>query len=66
MADHRYKLGQLVSLSRPFPDRTAAGEFEILRLLPESVDGEPRYRVRGNDKTERAVGESQLIEPLSV
>lgn len=61
MADHLFKLGQLVSVNRPFPDRTSSGLFEIVRLLPESVDGELHYRVRGPDRIERAVGESQLV-----
>ena len=61
MSDHRFKLGQLVRMSRGFSDRTGAGIYEVLRLLPGSVDGELHYRVRGPDKIERAVGESQLV-----
>lgn len=61
MADHRYKPGQVVSLTRSFMDRGPSGAFEIVRLLPAAVDGEPRYRVRGSDNTERAVGEGQVI-----
>ena len=63
MADHRYRLGQLVRLTRSFPDRTSSGPYEIIRLLPETPDGEPHYRVKGSDKVERAVGESQLARP---
>jgi len=62
MADHRFKLGQSVRVSRSFPDRTTQGPFEIIRLLPATVDGEPHYRVRGPDKIERAVGETQLLK----
>ena len=61
MSDHCFKLGQLVRMSRGFSDRTGAGNYEILRLLPGSVDGELHYRVKGSDKIERAVGESQLL-----
>ena len=60
MAEHLYKLGQFVSLNRPLPDHTSSRSFEIIRLLPASVDGEMHYRVRGADKIERAVGERQL------
>ena len=63
MADHRFKLGQNVRLTRSFPDRTGAGSYEIIRLLPEGVDGEPSYRIRGADKVERAVTEGQLVRP---
>ena len=60
MATHRFKLGDNVRITRSFPDRTGGGLYEIVRLLPESVDGEFHYRLKGADKVERAVGESQL------
>jgi hypothetical protein len=63
MSEHLFKLGQNVRISRSFPDRTSQGNYEIIRLLPESVDGEPQYRVRGPDKVERAVGETQFVKP---
>ena len=66
MADHRFKLGQHVRLSRSFPDRTGSGPYEIIRLLPESADGELHYRVKGPDKVERAVAESQLMKPDAI
>jgi len=61
MSDHRFRLGQLVRVSRGFSDRTGAGIYEVLRLLPGITDGELRYRVKGPDKIERSVGESQLV-----
>lgn len=60
MTDHLFKLGQMVALKRPLPDRTGFGKFEVIRLLPAAADGELQYRVRGPDKIERAVGESHL------
>lgn len=63
MSEHQFKLGQNVRINRSFPDRSSQGQYEIIRILPESVDGEPHYRVRGPDKVERAVGESQLVQP---
>ena len=65
MADHVFKLGQMVSLNRPLPDHSTSRTFEIIRLLPASVDGEVHYRVRGSDKIERAVAESQLVKPTA-
>jgi hypothetical protein len=35
--------------------------FEIVRLMPETQDGELHYRIRGPDNVERAVRESQLL-----
>lgn len=61
MADHRYKTGQVVSLTRFFLSPGSSTTFEVVRLLPAAVDGEPRYRVRGTDSIERAVGEGQLL-----
>lgn len=58
--EHRFKLGDQVRMTRSFPDRTGAGVYEIVRLLPQSVDGELHYRLKGVDKIERAVGESQI------
>ncbi|MDB5590408.1 hypothetical protein [Enterovirga sp.] len=65
MSVHRFKLGQIVRVTRSFPDRTSQGAYEITRLLPEAVDGEPQYRVRGPDKIERVVPESQFAKPES-
>ncbi len=65
MPDHRFKLGQHVRLTRSFADRSSSGPYEIIRLLPESVDGEFHYRIKGSDKIERAVAESQLVRPTS-
>lgn len=60
MANHRYKIGELVRLTRSFPDRTGTGLYEVVRLLPETPNGEVHYRLKGPDKVERAVAESDL------
>jgi hypothetical protein len=59
MADHLFKLGQSVRLTRSLSTSTT-GIVEVIRLMPEALHGEPAYRVRGADKVERAAGESQL------
>jgi hypothetical protein len=61
MSDHRFKLGQHVRLSHGLPARSVSGMFEIVRLMPETQDGELHYRIRGPDNVERAVRESQLV-----
>ncbi len=67
MSDHRFKIGEHVKLTRGFPDRSGAGTYEITRLLPESANGDRHYRVKGTDKIERAVEESQIrIESFGV
>ena len=60
MASHRYKLGDVVSVTQFYTGRAETGHVEIVRLMPASVDGEFHYRVRGPDKVERAVAEGKL------
>jgi hypothetical protein len=62
MPNHRFKPGQLVRTTRSFSDRTGAGVYEIMRVLPAPPNGDLHYRVRGPDKLERAVSETQLCE----
>ncbi|PVE25109.1 hypothetical protein DC522_07820 [Microvirga sp. KLBC 81] len=58
---HKYALGQLVHpAGTRFADRTN-GVYEIVRLMPESSNGEFGYRIRHTTNgTERAVGESEI------
>ncbi|AMJ62772.1 hypothetical protein [Bosea sp. PAMC 26642] len=63
MPDHLVndiKVGDLVMLSFSFSDRSGAGYYEILRILPPAMDGELQYRVRGDDGRERAIGLKQI------
>lgn len=60
MSQHRFKVGDHVRIARSFPDRTGSSVYEIVRLMPESPNGEFHYRLRGPDKIERAVAESEL------
>jgi hypothetical protein len=65
VADHRFKLGQHVRLSHGLPARAVSGMFEVIRLMPETQDGERHYRIKGPDNVERAVRESQLLSGLA-
>lgn len=58
---HKYTLGQLVhSAGTRFADRTD-GIYEVVRLMPESTNGEFGYRIRHTTTgTQRAVGESEI------
>jgi hypothetical protein len=58
---HKYSLGQLVhSAGSRFADRTD-GVYEIIRLMPESTNGEFGYRIKHTTSgTQRAVGESEI------
>ncbi|WP_414472297.1 hypothetical protein [Microvirga sp. M2] len=58
---HKYALGQLVhSAGTRFADRTD-GIYEVIRLMPESSNGELGYRIRHTmSGTQRAVGESEI------
>jgi hypothetical protein len=60
---HKFTIGQAVDLT-PTPTRlAAAGEYEILRLLPgrDNDPGNPSYGVRNiGEKHERVVFESEI------
>jgi len=58
---HKYSLGQLVhSAAARFADRTD-GIYEIVRLMPESSNGEFGYRIRHTASgAQRAVAESEI------
>lgn len=60
MATHRFKIGQQVRVKTGFPDQTGAGSYEIIRLMPETRDGEHHYRIKGKAGVERAVSEAQI------
>lgn len=61
---HKFKLKQMVRLSRPgFADKLAgaAASYEIIRLMPANQGGEYSYRIKATGSGERAVLESELV-----
>ncbi|MGO4175531.1 hypothetical protein AB4Z16_25475 [Bosea sp. TAF32] len=54
-------IGDEVSLAFGFFDRDAAGTYDVTRLLPTSLNGEPQYRIKGKDDRERVIGEGQIM-----
>ena len=53
---HNFKAGQSVGLTQCQRDA-----HEVLRLLPETVSGEPQYRIRSvATATERVVREAEI------
>jgi hypothetical protein len=59
---HKFKLKQSVALSQSSALSQGRREvYEIVRLMPETVSGEPQYRLRSiATGTERVVRESEL------
>lgn len=57
---HRYVVGDDVHLAFGFFDRDAVGAYSVTRLLPAGVNGEPQYRVIGQDCRERVISEGQI------
>ncbi len=60
---HKYKLRQLVRLTRPgFSDSRmgASDTYEVVRLMPADQTGEPSYRIKSGPN-ERAVRESEIV-----
>jgi len=62
MAAHKFKIGQSVRLRSTVEARqAAAGEYRIVRQLPQP-DGSIHYRVRSSaDEHEMVVKESELL-----
>lgn len=58
--EHRYKVGDEVHLNFKFLDLSGSGRYQVIRLIPAGIDGEPQYRVKGEDGVERAIGERQM------
>jgi hypothetical protein len=62
MAMHKYDLGDRVRFTPARLDRSAAlaGNYRIMRLMPEE-EGDLQYRIKSeNDAHERCAGESRL------
>ena len=60
MPQHKYQVGQIVSIARSLVSN-ARGEYEITRLLSREA-GSPKYLVKGSHEAhERVVGEHQLV-----
>jgi hypothetical protein len=60
---HKFVVGQAVELDRLTLRPAAAGDYEILRLIParDNDPGNPCYRVKNVDeKHERVVFESEI------
>jgi hypothetical protein len=56
-----FKPGQRVQISRTFRDRHRPVSYEVVRPLPQSEDGEFRYRLKSEDEPhERVVRESEI------
>ena len=60
MAQHRFHLGQQVRMTARYPDPAGSAVYEVVRLMPETPNGEFHYRVRNGAGQERAASESQL------
>lgn len=61
MTERSIKVGDTVSLSFGFADRSGEGDYDIIRVMPARESGERHYRVRGIDGRERAIGHNQII-----
>ncbi len=62
MADHKFRVGQRVTLAPAVLNRAGAGgAYVITKQLPER-DGEPEYRIkRDSELHERVARESELV-----
>lgn len=60
MAGHRFTVGEQVRMAARYPDPAGNTVYEIVRLMPETPNGERHYRVKNPTGQERAAAESQL------
>jgi hypothetical protein len=60
MAEHRFRVGEQVRMAARYPDPASHAVYEIVRLMPETPNGELHYRVKNPTGQERAASESQL------
>lgn len=64
MAEHKFRIGQLVTVART-PFSTAAGQYQITKLLPH--DGQSfRYRVKSRNENHERVSAEHELAPLDV
>jgi hypothetical protein len=60
MAGHKFRVGQTVRLQRDSAT-SATGHYEVIRLLPATVNGEFQYRIKAvHEAYERMAAEHQL------
>jgi hypothetical protein len=60
MAEHKFKIGQLVCFQPARPGHAQPGHYQIVRRLPES-DGEFHYVIRSTyEDHERVAREGEL------
>jgi len=60
---HKFKIGQRVWQSKigyANAQSGVGGIFEVVRLMPEDVTGEPSYRIKSASGGERAVREGEI------
>jgi hypothetical protein len=57
---HKFKVGSTVRLKPSRMDPPRAEMYEVVRLLPPGVDGEPTYRIKDASGRERAAREPEI------
>ena len=64
MAEHRFKVGQVVRTRKSVALNTSKGDYEVRHLLPPLIDGKPLYRIRHKTNgTDHVVGQSEIKKP---
>jgi hypothetical protein len=60
---HKYEAGQTVDYSGESGSHHTSGQYEITRLLPETADGEPQYRLRKLPEGPERIAREHLLFP---
>ena len=60
---HNFRLKELVTFTGQAGTSSAAGTYEVVRLIPVDHVGEPQYRIKSlKENYERMARESQLAK----
>lgn len=61
MAEHKFKVGQIVRAKKCSAENTGQGAYEVRHLLPPIIEGKPLYRIRHKMKgTDHVVGQAEI------
>lgn len=61
---HKYETGQTVDYSGESGSHRTSGQYEIIRLLPETADGEPQYRLRKIPDGPERIAREHLLQTV--
>jgi hypothetical protein len=66
MSEYKYRTGQVVEPASKGSSFIPWGRYEVVRLMPPTMDGNNQYRIKAlHDGHERVVKEGELVDTLA-